>query len=166
MSNTENLDRFVAKFEVCDLDTFKERLPEELMGDAEAIHGNLKLPLRGTKGSAGYDILAPFDITFIGSQYITIPTGLKTKIRDGWVGLIMPRSGLGFKYGLRLANTVGVIDSDYEGQILIRLKSDSTFTIKHGEGFAQILFLPFGLAADEKLKTTAERGTGGFGSTD
>lgn len=166
MNDSENFNRVISKFDRCDFEVFAEKLPDGISAtEARELYDSLQLPLRGTRGSAGYDILAPYDITFLGGQYVTIPTGLTTRIRDGWVGIIVPRSGLGFKYGLRLANTMAVIDSDYEGQILLRLKSECTFDVKKGDGLVQMIFVPFGLAVNDKLKTENNRGTGGFGST-
>lgn len=90
----------------------------------------LKLPERATKGSAGYDFVAPFDITLSPGQTAKIPTGIRVKMEPGWVLMIFPRSGLGFKYRLQLNNTVGIIDEDYfysdnEGHIFIKLTNDS-----------------------------------------
>jgi dUTP pyrophosphatase len=122
-----------------------------------------RLPERATAGSAGYDFFAPEDITLPG----TVKTGVRVKVIPGYVLCIFPRSGLGFKYGVRLANTVGVIDSDYynadnEGHIMIKLECDTPLTIKAGERFAQGIFLPFGITEDDNA--AGER-SGGFGST-
>ncbi|MDR0943441.1 MAG: deoxyuridine 5'-triphosphate nucleotidohydrolase, partial [Ruminococcus sp.] len=92
------------------------------------------LPKRATKGSAGYDFFAPEDITIPG----TIKTGIRVKIKEGYVLCIFPRSGLGFKYGMSLSNTVGIIDSDYynaenEGHIIIKCESDTPIYLKKGE---------------------------------
>jgi dUTP pyrophosphatase len=121
------------------------------------------LPKRATKGSAGYDFFAPEDITIPG----TINTGIRVKIKEGYVLCIFPRSGLGFKYGMSLSNTVGIIDSDYynaenEGHIIIKCESDTPIHLKKGERFAQGIFLPFGITIDDEAE--GER-TGGFGST-
>lgn len=97
--------------------------------------------------------------------------GSRARIDDGWVLKIYPRSGLGFKYRLQLNNTVGIIDSDYygsdnEGHIQIKLTNDSRegkcLEVKEGTGFAQGIFLEYGITVDDE--TTEER-NGGFGST-
>ena len=89
------------------------------------MYEGIKLPVRATSGSAGYDFFAPFDFILAPSQTIKIPTGIRCEIDEGWVLKIYPRSGLGFKFRLQLNNTVGIIDSDYfysdnEGHIFIK----------------------------------------------
>ena len=130
---------------------------------------NIILPRRATAGSAGYDFIAPYDFVLESGEEIVIDTGIRAKIAEGWVLVILPRSGSGFKYGVRLANTAGVIDSDYfnadnEGHIKIKLVGgNKTYTVKAGDAFAQGLFLPYGITEDDEC--TEER-HGGFGSTD
>jgi dUTP pyrophosphatase len=101
-----------------------------------------------------------------------MPTGIRAEIREGWVLQIYPRSGLGFKYRLQLNNTVGVIDSDYfhsdnEGHIFVKMTNDSRegkeLELKEGSGFAQGIFLQYGITEDDDCKTARN---GGFGSTD
>ena len=139
--------------------------------DQDTSYEALKLPRRATAGSAGYDFYSPLDFVLEPGQSIKIPTGMRVQIEKGWVLLLFPRSGLGFKYRLQLDNTVGVIDADYfgadnEGHIFIKLTNLSnegkTLCVCAGEAFAQGIFLPFGITHDD-----AERGvrTGGFGST-
>ena len=130
----------------------------------------LDLPDRATSGSAGYDFKAPFDFELDPGEDIKIPTGIRVLIDDGWFLAIVPRSGLGFKYKLRLANTVGIIDSDYsnsdnEGHIFLKFcnEGDRVVKIAHGDGIAQGIFLPYGLVVADD--TTSSR-NGGFGSTD
>ena len=141
---------------------------EKIDGFGHAV----ELPVRATAGSAGYDIKTPVDITLAPGESITVETGLRCRIADGWVLLIMPKSGLGFKYRLQLDNTVGVIDSDYyfadnQGHIKIKMTNDSregkTVELPAGKAFAQGIFVPFGITADDSA--TGER-HGGFGSTD
>ena len=138
---------------------------------AKDAYENIKLPKRATKGSAGYDFYAPFDFTLKPGETIKIPTGIRCKMEEGWVLKIYPRSGLGFKYRLKLNNTVGIIDSDYyysdnEGHIMIKVTNDSnenkTVEVQKGQGFAQGIFVEFGITYDDD--TTDER-NGGFGST-
>ena len=129
------------------------------------------MPVRATVGSAGYDFYSPLDFVLTPGQTIKIPTGIRARIEDGWVLMIFPRSGLGFKYRIQLNNTVGVIDSDYygsdnEGHIFIKITNDSnegrTLSLKKGDGFAQGVFLPYGVTSDDE---TAAVRNGGFGST-
>lgn len=129
---------------------------------------DIKLPRRATSGSAGYDFFAPYDFTLDLGEEIVIDTGIRAKIDDGWVLVILPRSGSGFKFGVRLANTAGVIDSDYfnadnEGHIKIKLVAGSKpYSVKKGDAFAQGIFLPYGITEDDE---TREERHGGFGST-
>lgn len=139
--------------------------------EAEQMYENLSLPKRATKGSAGYDFYAPFDFTLEPGQTIKIPTGIRAKMEEDWVLQIFPRSGLGFKFRLQLNNTVGIIDSDYfysdnEGHIFVKLTNDSnegkTVSVKANTGFAQGIFLPYGITADDEAEGIRN---GGFGST-
>ncbi len=139
-------------------------------GATEECYNNIKLPRRATVGSAGYDFYAPFDFTLAPGEEITIPTGIRAEIENGYVLLIYPRSGLGFKFRLTLNNTVGVIDSDYfysdnEGHIMVRMTNchnEKTVEVKAGQGFAQGIFMPFGITVDDDADGVRN---GGFGST-
>jgi len=130
----------------------------------------IKMPKRATVGSAGYDFYAPFDFTLAPGEEITIPTGIRAEIENGYVLLIYPRSGLGFKFRLTLNNTVGVIDSDYfysdnEGHIMVRMTNchaEKTVSVEAGQGFAQGIFMPFGITVDDDADGIRN---GGFGST-
>ena len=132
----------------------------------------IKLPKRGTKKSAGYDIFAPYDIFLTRGEEITIPTGLKAYMQDGEVLLAFPRSGLGFKYYCRMANTIPVIDGDYynnsknEGHIFVKIRNEGekTMEIKQGEGMCQMIFMPFLLCDGDSFDDGEDR-QGGFGST-
>lgn len=129
---------------------------------------NIILPRRATAGSAGYDFIAPYAFALEAGGEIVIDTGIRAKISEGWVLVILPRSGSGFKYGVRLANTAGVIDSDYfnadnEGHIKIKLiGGNKEYKVNAGDAFAQGIFLPYGITEDDDC--IAER-HGGFGST-
>lgn len=130
----------------------------------------IPLPRRATSGSAGYDFTAPCTVTLQPGESRTIPTGIRVRMEPGWVLLLFPRSSLGFKYELRLSNTVGVIDSDYwyadnEGHIMIRVHNSGSkpVAIAKGDRFCQGVFLPYGVADEEKVTETRR---GGFGSTD
>lgn len=132
--------------------------------------GEIPLPARATAGSAGYDFTAPATVTVPAGGNALIPTGIRAEMEQGWVLMLFPRSSLGFKYGIRLSNTVGVIDSDYahaknEGHIMVKLynPSDRDVTIGKGERFCQGVFLPYG-TAEEDGSMLADR-EGGFGST-
>ena len=142
----------------------------EAFPGCESPYDVLKLPVRATAGSAGYDIPSPVDFTLQPGETVKLPTGLRARIEPGWVLLLFPRSGLGFKYRVQLNNTVGVIDSDYfgaanEGHIFLKLTNagDRAMTVRAGEGVAQGVFLPFGITVDDAADGVR---TGGFGSTD
>lgn len=129
----------------------------------------IPLPCRATAGSAGYDFVSPITTTLAPNESLTIPTGIRAKMEAGWVLMLFPRSSLGFKHNIQLANTVGVIDSDYfhaanEGHIMVRLANhgDHAVTIAQGDRFCQGVFLPYGLAEEETVETTRQ---GGMGST-
>jgi dUTPase len=160
----------IAKFEKVTKDQF-EKTYLSLFGNLSGIYEEIKLPQRATKGSAGYDFYAPYDFTLAPKQTVKIPTGIRAKINEGWVLKLYPRSGLGFKYRLQLDNTVGIIDSDYyesdnEGHILIKITNDSnedkTIVIKKGEGFAQGIFVEYGITEEDDA---SDARNGGFGST-
>ena len=127
------------------------------------------LPRRATAGSAGYDFFAPKAFELRPGETVRIPTGVRARIDAGWVLMLFPRSGLGFKYRLQLNNTVGVVDADYfgaknEGHIFVKMTNcgDRPLSVAAGEAFCQGVFLPFGLTEDDDA--SAER-IGGFGST-
>ena len=131
----------------------------------------IKLPCRATAGSAGYDIKAPFGFKLEPGQTIKIPTGIRVKIDEGWWLGCLPRSGLGFKYRLQLDNTCAVIDEDYffsdnEGHIFIKVTNDSrtgkTVDIAQGDGFAQAIFIPYGITYSDEVTSVRN---GGMGST-
>ncbi len=131
---------------------------------------HIVLPKRATEGSAGYDFFSSCDIEINPKSDYLVPTGIRARMENGWVLCIFPRSGLGFKYGLSLKNTVGIIDADYyfsdnEGHIMIKLHNNSSETvfIPQGKAIAQGIFLPFGITEDDEVH---EKRTGGFGSTD
>lgn len=132
----------------------------------------ISLPKRVTKLSAGYDCYAPTDIYLEPGEDVKVPTCIKAYMQSGEVLMAFPRSGLGFKYYCRLANTVGVIDADYiksdnEGHIFIKLRNegDKPMLIKRGEAMCQFIFMPFLLVDGDDFESGNER-NGGFGSTD
>lgn len=133
-------------------------------------YDNIKLPRRATSKSAGYDFFAPTELTIAPHQTVTVATGIRALMPDDWCLMIYPRSGLGFKYKLRLNNTVGIIDADYsdsdnEGHIFVRMtnESDLPLQIPQGSAFAQGIFTQYLLTEDDN---TVEERNGGLGSTD
>lgn len=130
---------------------------------------DVSLPQRATIGSAGYDFFAPNDIDLMPGEETIVQTGIRCAILDRWVLKIYPRSGLGFKYRVGIANTVGIIDSDYyysdnEGHIMVKLVNNGSkeIHIAKGEGFCQGIFSEYGLVIDDCV---ASKRNGGFGST-
>lgn len=129
------------------------------------------IPTYGTEFSAGADIYALLDepVTIAPDETKLIHTGLAMAIPEGLVGLIFARSGMASKRGLAPANKVGVIDSDYRGEIMVALHNHGSAvqTVENGERIAQISFVPY-YAAEFELKNDLSetlRGEGGFGST-
>ena len=131
-----------------------------------------KIPTRGSKNAAGYDLYACLpdkELTIWPHDTVLIDTGWAMKIPEGCFGAIFARSGLAFKQGLRPANCVGVIDSDYRGPVKVALHNDSEQhqIIANGERIAQLILMPFyeiDFYEVDELDDT-ERGEGGFGST-
>lgn len=135
------------------------------------LNENAIIPAYGTEFSAGADIYALIDgnETIEPGQSKLIHTGLSFAIPDGLVGLVFARSGMATKRGLAPANKVGVIDSDYRGELMVCLHNHGTQpqVIENGERIAQISFIPYYTAVFEQVDTLDEtvRGEGGFGST-
>lgn len=144
---------------------------------------NIKLPTRSTSGSAGYDFYMPYEMK-LNAPYVDVKSGLYGDVERDWkvfstgirfvtdrndiVLLCVPRSGLGFKNITRLANTVGVIDSDYcqssnEGHIKVKMTADKEVCLDKGKAFMQAIIVPF-IKTDDDVAT--EKRDGGFGSTD
>ena len=157
----------IARFEKVSKEQFDKDINELLNMTCE--YENIVLPYRATKGSAGYDFTSPVDITIKPNEMVKIPTGIRCYIEEGYVLHIYPRSSLGFKYQVRLANTVGIIDADYynalnEGHIIVALVNGGTneVTIKKGDRIVQGIFYKFYTAEEEEVTTVR---TGGFGSS-
>lgn len=132
----------------------------------------IPLPEYATAGSAGMDLRACLDaaITIAPSETRLIPTGFAMHMEDsGMAAVILPRSGLGHKHGIVLGNLVGLIDSDYQGQVYVSCwnRSDRNFEIEPGARIAQLVFVPVVRAAWELVEDfeTSDRGAGGFGHT-
>lgn len=164
----------IAEFEKVSKHEFVKAWCAEFGADektAEDIYNNIKLPVRATAGSAGYDFFAPDGFTLAPGETVKIPSGIRAKIEDGWVLQCYPRSGLGFKFRLQFDNTVGIIDSDYygsdnEGHIFFKLtnctNAEKTVTVNAGQGFAQGIFMQYGITYSDAADAVRN---GGFGST-
>ena len=130
------------------------------------------LPRYATPGSAGLDLRACLDEAIVlspGSTHL-VPTGLAIHIGDpGLAAVILPRSGLGHKHGIVLGNLVGLIDSDYQGPLMVSVwnRGDTPFTLEPMERLAQLVIVPVVQATFNEVENfaTSDRGTGGFGST-
>jgi dUTP pyrophosphatase len=130
------------------------------------------LPAYATAGSAGLDLRACIDapITIAPGATVLIPTGLAIHVADpGYCAMILPRSGMGHKNGIVLGNLVGLIDSDYQGQLMISTwnRSQSAFTLQPLDRLAQLVIVPVMQVAFNVVDAfdASDRGTGGFGST-
>ena len=143
--------------------------------DVKVIDERLRsmLPNYATAGSAGLDLRACLDValTLQPNAWQLVPTGMAIHLKDpNYAALILPRSGLGHKHGIVLGNLVGLIDSDYQGQLMVSAwnRSDVAFTIEPMERIAQLVIVPVVQAqfnmVDEFAAVT-ERGAGGYGST-
>ena len=130
------------------------------------------LPAYATPGAAGMDLRACIDapIMLMPGQTELIPTGIAIHIGDpGFAALILPRSGLGHKHGIVLGNLVGLIDSDYQGQLMVSCwnRGTNAFDLKPMERLAQLVLVPVVMAsfAETEEFAISERGSGGFGSS-
>ena len=166
----------VAKFEKVSYQEFKKACESCMspfdVGEEEikAMYDQIRLPSRATKGSAGYDFYLPMNIHvggIYGKSGRLVPTGIRCKIKSGWMLMCCPKSGLGFKYHMQLANTVGIIDSDYyfsdnEGHIMAKMLSEQEFNLNAGDKFMQGIFIPYGIVKGDSASGIRN---GGFGST-
>ena len=131
-----------------------------------------QMPAYATPGSAGLDLRACLDapLTLAANAWQLVPTGMAIHLGDpGYAALILPRSGLGHKHGIVLGNLVGLIDSDYQGQLMVSAwnRSDTAFTIEPMERIAQMVIVPVVQAEFHIVEAfpPTERGVGGYGST-
>lgn len=137
----------------------------------QKLHPDAKLPTYGSLEAAGADLYACLEqpVTIEPGASGWIPTGIAMEIPRGYAGLIYARSGLACKKGLAPANKVGVIDSDYRGQVVVVLHNHSSEpqTVEQGERIAQLVITPVLTPAYEEVKelSSSQRGAGGFGST-
>lgn len=138
------------------------------------LHPAAIIPQYATTGAACFDLHAicdPSPLLFINEDSLLANTGLSFEIPEGHVMMVYSRSGHGFKHDIRLANCTGVIDSDYRGEVMVKLTRDNfiapPLTISNGDRIAQAMIVPVDRVEFEEVKelTDTERGTGGFGST-
>jgi dUTP pyrophosphatase len=132
------------------------------------LAANNMIPLRSTEHAAGFDLFMPESGQVAGTAQ-KIGLGFASEIPEGWMALLLPRSGVGFKHGLEVNNTVGVIDADYRGEWFasMRTKSGIAFSWAAGERVLQAVLVPRYLGEIELVASVAksERGAGGLGST-
>lgn len=160
----------VGKFEKISLDQWHKDYGDDSAKEGDKTFEGIPMPTRSSVGSAGYDIHTPYGFTLEPGQDIKIPTGLKCRMEDGWFLMAVPRSGLGFKYYTRLANTVGIIDASYynnesnEGHMFVKLRNegDKEIVVEKYDRICQMIFVPFGITEDDNVVGTR---TGGFGSS-
>lgn len=148
------------------MDSLQVKILDDRVGDTIA------LPTYSTDGSAGMDLRACLDapLALPPGATVMVPTGIAIYIEDpGYAALILPRSGLGHKHGIVLGNLVGLIDSDYQGELMISAwnRGGESFTITPGDRIAQLIIVP---VHQTRLSIVSEfrsssRGTGGFGSS-
>lgn len=148
------------------------KLDVKLLDARLSANNHALLSSYATPGSAGLDLRACLDepLTLAANAWHLIPTGLAIYLRDpGFAAMILPRSGLGHKHGIVLGNLVGLIDSDYQGQLMVSAwnRSPTSFTIEPMERIAQLVIVPV-LQAELNIVTEfapSSRGEGGYGST-
>lgn len=148
-----------------------------LLVNIKRTHPLAQIPTYGTDGAACFDLHAVMEPAETSSTHVhpgtpaTFSTGLQFEIPKDYVMLVFSRSGHGFKNDVRLANCTGVIDSDYRGEVMVKLTSDNgdknSMIVRHGDRIAQAMIVPVEKVAffeTDELSNT-DRGTGGFGST-
>lgn len=157
----------IARFKKVSFEQYKHDRGADINEEAlRQEYDAIQIPTRSTFSSAGYDFVVPFDVD-INEKPVLIPTGIRAPMDSSYFLMIVPRSGLGFKYGMRLRNTCGIIDADYadaknEGHIMCKVASDKPFSLKAGDRFIQGIFIPYGLSQNGNKQS---RRTGGMGST-
>lgn len=174
----------IAKFEKVSFEEWVKACKRDFWneGDQEMIdsYNAIKLPTRATKGSAGYDFYLPYEMTLTPEKEKSdilkqwekwsiplCPTGIRCQIEEGYFLQLVPKSGLGTKYGFSFVNTMGIIDSDYyhsdnEGHIHFCAKVSQELTLNAGDKMFQGIFLPYYLAEEEEV---LNQRNGGHGST-
>ena len=159
-------------------DTLKLKNESDFDLFCEQIYERIKIPSRATYESAGYDFYMPFSIDLTKHDTIIIPTGIRCSMVPGYSLDIYPKSGLGFKHNLKIANTVGIIDSDYysssnEGHIKVKLDNAGFYSssesgivnLPEGKSFVQGIFHEVFFAANDEDNKDLKKRDGGFGST-
>lgn len=129
-------------------------------------YGPELMPRRQNEGDAGYDLYAPYEMTIGAGHTVTFDTGVALEdadIKESQFIMILPRSSMGFQYGLRMSNTACIVDSGYRDTIKISISVDKPLTLHRGERFAQMIVVDYGLIAGE-IKPSKMR-NGGIGST-
>ena len=148
-----------------------EQYSKDVGGDEDVRQQweDIKLPVRATAGSAGYDICSPVDFSLEQGEDILLPLGIRAEIPAGSFLMVVPRSGLGTKYGVHLKNTIGIVDEDYskaqnEGHIFVDLVNgfDRRLKISKGDRIVQAIVVPYILMEDDNA---TEVRVGGHGST-
>ena len=136
------------------------------------LRENAKIPFRATEGSAGMDLYACIDepVTLGGGEKAVIPTGIAIELPSAELAaFVFARSGLAIKHGIGLLNSVGVIDSDYRGEVMVGVinQISTPYTIQPGERVAQMVIMPVSMMPTQEVcdLDETERGAGGFGST-
>lgn len=136
------------------------------------LRPDAQLPCRATQGSAGHDLYACIEqpVVIEAGESVKIPTGIAIELEsENYVALLFARSSMGTKYGVAPANAVGVIDSDYRGEVCVCLRnySNTAYTVQLQDRIAQLLVLPVDLPQIEEVEELSDtcRGQGGFGST-
>ena len=162
------------KFEKVSLKEFKNHFinnPYWTHDEIEEAYKSIKLPCRSTNGSAGYDFYTPVNIVLNPGESIIVPTGIRCFLDEDKVLQIYPRSGLGFKFHMGLANTVGIIDSDYvnsdnEGHIMIKVVNNGSkeLIVEQDKAFAQGIITQY-FTVENDGETEKQVRNGGFGST-
>lgn len=167
----------VAEFEKVSFDQFFTDLTNASRGgysrdEAKMMHDDIVVPCRSTSMSAGYDFVAPFGFCLTPGESMTIPTGIRVEMSDGWWLMCLPRSSYGFKYKMQLDNTAGVIDGDYyysdnEGHIMAKITNDTrdykVMNVNAGDRFMQGILVPYGITYEDDVVAVRN---GGLGSTD
>lgn len=155
--------RAVCRFEKVSLKQFLEA------GGDEKSYEEVKIPKRATRGSAGYDFVTPVRVELLPGEAALVPTGVRCQLMEGYDLSLYPRSGLGFKYSIQLANTVGIVDSDYyysdnEGHIMVKLvnRGKIGLILEPGDRFCQGIIREYFLSVDDSTEGSRN---GGFGST-
>lgn len=148
-----------------DLQRVRKDIPKPFI----AKYHSIRLPERATRDAAGYDFFMPLSIELMPGMEAHFPTGIRCQITPGWFLMLAPRSGLGFKYYLHMANTVGVIDSEYyasdnEGHIMCKMRNDGhdTVLLLEGHRYMQGIFVQHGITDNDNA---TKKRNGGFGST-